>query len=143
MAKRLGRPHKSFFSKVDSSATKSALKKAQKRKSNAKSIQNNNLNTRSKNNYFNDTPGKIVNVFSGFSFTAFFFAPIWCLLKGLYLYAILSFVLSFIMVGLVYWIVLGVKGNEWYKEDLVKKGYYRLGIYLRIGKLIERIKLIK
>lgn len=126
MSKKQGRPRKGFFSKVASQATKSAFKKAQKRKSVTKSIPGNNLNSISKQIYVNEVTGQSIIVYNGFSFPALFFSPIWCLLKGLYLHAVLSFVFALTGIGFIYWIVLGVKGNEWYKEDLIKKGYQRL-----------------
>lgn len=66
---------------------------------------------------------KKVLTYEGFSFPAFFFTPIWCVLRGLYLQAILSFALAFVGVGFIIWIIAGFKGNEWYKESLVKNGY--------------------
>jgi hypothetical protein len=64
-----------------------------------------------------------LEVYNGFSVPAFLLTPIWCAIKSLYLQAIISILLAFTGVGFIYWIVAGVKGNEWYRDSLIKKGY--------------------
>ncbi len=71
----------------------------------------------------NDT----VVIKKGFSWPAFLITPIWCIFKGLWLQAIVFLLIAIFTagIGLISWIIAGVKGNEWYFESLIKKGYIR------------------
>ncbi len=85
----------------------------------------------------------------GFSWPGLFFSGIWLLLKRLWGHALIflsiTLALSFIETGLekednifgmllILWleiglyIIVGVKGNEWYAESLRKRGFELIGI---------------
>jgi len=74
----------------------------------------------------NPTTGEVVHVKRGFSWPAFLITPIWCLIKGLWLQAIIFLLIGITGIGLIAWIIAGVKGNEWYYEALTKRGYKRV-----------------
>jgi len=48
------------------------------------------------------------------------------LIKGLWLQAIIFLLIGITGIGLIAWIIAGVKGNEWYYEALTKRGYKRV-----------------
>lgn len=103
----------------------------------------------------NDTDIK-VQTYNGFSFPAFFLSMTWSFTKGLYIHGFIllffkllpfiiilitskssfryivkdddtySYALIWNMVLLPAYIVFGLKGNDWVKENLVRKGYKRL-----------------
>ena len=58
--------------------------------------------------------------YEGFSWPGLLFTPIWCILKGLYMQAIIALIIPF---GFVMWVIVGFKGNEWHYEKLIQKGY--------------------
>lgn len=76
--------------------------------------------------YVNDQ-GKEIETFDGFSWFAFLLTPIWAFLNNLVMHAILSIVCAFTGIGLIYWIVAGLKGNEWHRDYLEEKGFYPKG----------------
>lgn len=79
--------------------------------------------------YIHEGLNKRVQTYEGFSFPGAFFSPIWCILKGMWLHAVIAWVLSILsfftfgVTGLICFIVYGLKGNEWHKQMLVNSGY--------------------
>lgn len=68
--------------------------------------------------------GETKVVYKGFSWPAFLLTPFWCAYKGLYLQALISFISFFTIIGgIIYWTIAGLKGNEWYYDSLIDKGY--------------------
>ena len=83
-----------------------------------------------------------IEVKKGWSWVAFFFPGIWLLIKGLYkiffFYFIFAFFLNIISrtseepiflifavaIGFVLHVYCGINGNNWNKENLIKKGYF-------------------
>jgi hypothetical protein len=62
----------------------------------------------------------------GFSWPAFFFGPIWLLIKGLWGHALIYLLVAMATVGygvVVLWFVYGFIGNGLHKSLLLKKGY--------------------
>jgi hypothetical protein len=63
---------------------------------------------------------------AGFSWPAFFFGPIWLLIKGLWGHAIIYILAALVTVGWgapLLWFVYGFMGNGLHRSDLLKKGY--------------------
>lgn len=70
--------------------------------------------------------GKSKDTYEGWSWPAFFFTPIWLFIKGFAARGIMYFLVSFLTFGiggLIYSVVAGVKGNEWYYDRLIEEGY--------------------
>lgn len=69
---------------------------------------------------------KTVETYKGWSWPGFFFTPIWLFLKGFAGRAIMYIIIGFLSLGLggiIYSIVVGVKGNEWVYDLMIEKGY--------------------
>lgn len=74
----------------------------------------------------NPVTNDIVTVKKGFSWPAFLITPVWCVFKGLWIQAIVFLLVAFTGIGLISWIIAGMKGNEWYFDSLLKKGYIKV-----------------
>ena len=63
----------------------------------------------------NPTTGEVVHVKRGFSWPAFLITPVWCLFKGLWIQAAVFLLIAIFTygIGLIAWIIAGIKGNEW------------------------------
>ena len=86
---------------------------------------------------FESSQGEVEPVRSGFNVWAFLFPPIWALIRGRYLMAVIAVVVSSLASGLVssgaivvgiavsavLSIVFGLSGNRWVAEALMIKGY--------------------
>jgi hypothetical protein len=68
-----------------------------------------------------------IQTYSGFSWPAFLIAPIWCLIKGLYIQGIIFILISLTGWGIIGWVIAGILGNGWYLESLNKKNYIEKG----------------
>lgn len=75
------------------------------------------------------TTNNVIQLDDGFNLFAFFFTPIWGLVKGVYLHAILYIVLAiggffhFWTLNLIYAIIAGINASKWEQDALIKKGY--------------------
>ena len=67
--------------------------------------------------------GRTEQTWQGFSWPAFLFTPIWCLMKGLLLHSIISIIGAMTGIGFIFWLIAGFEGNKWHYEQLVKDGF--------------------
>lgn len=67
--------------------------------------------------------GRSEQTWQGFSWPAFLFTPIWCLIKGLLLHSIISIIGAFTGIGFIFWVIAGFEGNKWHYEQLIKDGF--------------------
>ena len=67
--------------------------------------------------------GRTEQTWQGFSWPAFLFTPIWCLIKGLLLHSIISIIGAMTGIGFIFWLVAGFEGNKWHYEQLIKDGF--------------------
>lgn len=67
--------------------------------------------------------GRTEQTWQGFSWPAFLFTPIWCLIKGLLLHSIISIIGAMTGIGFIFWLIAGFEGNKWHYEQLIKDGF--------------------
>lgn len=81
---------------------------------------------------FHPINGSKEPIYEGWSWPAFFFGCIWCMVKGLWGLAVAIFLIALVSLAIPIlgwlivigtWFYLGSKGNELHAKSLLKKGY--------------------
>lgn len=78
--------------------------------------------SKSVGNAYHPINGAIEEIFEGFSWPCFFFGALWFLQKGMWGWAIISFILSVCTWG-VAWLIFPFFANSLHADSLIKRGY--------------------
>ena len=71
---------------------------------------------------FHPTNKQPTDIYNGFSWPCFFFGPLWFAVKGLWLWAVVSFLLGGVTLGLS-WIIFPFFANGMHRKHLLSAGY--------------------
>lgn len=83
--------------------------------------------------------GRSEQTWQGFSWPAFLFTPLWCLVKGLLLHSIISIIGAFTGIGFIFWVIAGFEGNKWHYDQLIKDGFMPEGKIEATDKKNEQV----